>query len=146
MRGVLHALAEEEERRAVVEGRLELSAKEAESAWRAELLALYRETAARVQRLSTAQAARYQQLEASMEAAAADQRPESVAQLELLTNLAVETRSQVRPELTLTLTPARTLTLTQTQTLALALTLTLTLTLAHHGLQHGAAVDARTVR
>ena len=44
MRGLLHALAEEEERRAAVEATLELSAKEGESVWREELLGLYRET------------------------------------------------------------------------------------------------------
>ena len=98
MRGLLRALAEEEERRAAVEGSLELTAKEAECAWRVELLTLYRETAARVQRLSAAQAARYQALEESLESSAAEQGPEAVAQLELLTNLAVETRSQVQRE------------------------------------------------
>ena len=98
VRGLLRALAEEEERRAAVEGSLELTAKEAECAWRVELLTLYRETAARVQRLSAAQAARYQALEESLESSAAEQGPEAVAQLELLTNLAVETRSQVQRE------------------------------------------------
>ena len=67
VRGLLHALVEEEERRAAVEATLELSAKEGESVWRAELLGLYRETAARVRSLAHAQAGRYEQLEALVE-------------------------------------------------------------------------------
>ena len=63
----------------------------------AELLALYRETAARVQQLSAEQAARYERLEACM-AEHADQRPEAASQQLLLTSLAAETRAQVQRE------------------------------------------------
>lgn len=63
----------------------------------AELLALYRETAARVQQLSAEQAARYKRLEACM-AEHADQRPEAASQQLLLTSLAAETRAQVQRE------------------------------------------------
>ena len=98
VRGLLIKLAEEEEHRAAMEGTLELSAKEAECTWRAELLKLYRETSARVQRLSAAQASRYQRLEACM-SATADQGPEAAAQQDLLVRLAAETRQQVQREM-----------------------------------------------